>query len=419
MAEPFDLLIGPIGTLAPCAGPAPRLGEDLKFLPASSNGAVGVRKGVIEYVGPFSEVSEHPCRERIDASGKTLLPGFVDPHTHVPFLGDRAHELVMRLKGTPYMEIAKAGGGILFTMRSVREASVEELLEAGRGLARRFLSHGVTTFEAKSGYGLETEAEVRQLEALRLLNGEVPQTVVPTFLGAHLVPPEYKGRSGDYVELVCSEMLPRIAEAGLARYCDVFCEDGAFSVEESRRILLEAKRLGLAPRIHADEIVDLGGAALAAEVGAVSADHLLAASAGGMRAMADAGVCATLLPSTAFYLRKPYADARSFIDAGCAVALATDCNPGSAFTANILETATLAVFGMGMMPEEALWAITLNAAYSLREHGRVGSIEVGKRADMAIWDVPTPLHLFYPFGENPLETVICGGKVVLDLEVMK
>lgn len=413
MAEPFDLLVGPIGCLAPCAGPAPRLGESLKDLPVIPDAAVGIRGDDIAFVGRWSDVSDHPAKERLDASGKTALPGFVDAHTHVPFVGDRAHELVMRLQGRSYMDIGKAGGGILSTMRAVRAASEEELLDAARRLSRRFLLCGVTTFEAKSGYGLEMAAELKQLRVIRRLAGEGPQTSVATFLGAHFVPPEYKGREDAYVELLCSEILPAAAGAGLARYCDVFCEDGAFSVEQSRRILLRGKELGLAPRIHADEIVDTGGAALAAEVDAVSADHLLAASAVGMAAMARAGVCATLLPGTAFYLRKPYAKARAFVEAGCAVAVASDCNPGSCYTANILQVATLAIFGMGLMPEEALWAVTLNGAYALRLHDRVGSVEVGKRADLCLWDVPSPLHLFYPYGENPLHAVVCGGKLVM------
>jgi imidazolonepropionase len=412
MNEPFDLLVGPIGCLAPCTGPAPRLGESLKELPLLKDSAVGIRSGEVAFVGPWSDVADHPAAQRLDATGKTVLPGFVDAHTHVPFLGDRAHELVMRLQGKSYMEIGKGGGGILSTMRAVRAASEDELFSAARGLARRFLQNGVTTFEAKSGYGLEKEAELKQLRVLKRLAKEGPQTVVSTFLGAHFVPPEYKGHEDGYVDLLCDGVMPAVAEAKLARFCDVFCEEGAFSIEQSKRILLRGKELGIAPRIHADEIVDTGGAVLAAEVGGVSADHLLAASPEGMAAMAKAGVCATLLPGTAFYLRKPYARARAFVDAGCAVAVASDCNPGSCYTANLLQVATLAIFGMGLMPEEALWAVTLNAAYALRAHGRVGSIESGKRADLCLWDVPSPLHLFYPFGENPLHTVICGGKVV-------
>jgi imidazolonepropionase len=408
--DPFDLLVGPIGCLVTCDAPAPRTGPLLKELPVVENGAVGIREGLIAFAGPFEMVADLPALARIDASGQTVLPGFVDPHTHVPFLGDRSQELLMRLEGRSYMDIGRAGGGILRTMRSVREASQERLEAEGRRLANSFLGHGVTAFEAKSGYGLDPSAERRQLQALQALALEGPQTIVPTFLGAHFVPPEYQSDADSYVNLICDVMLPEITSLGLARFCDVFCEEGAFDLDQSRRILLRAKELGLLPRLHADEIVDTGGALLAAEVGAVSADHLMAASDEGISAMAKAGVCATLLPGTSFYLRKPYAPARRFIEAGCPVALSTDCNPGSSYTTNLLGVATLAVFGMGMMPQEALWAVTLNAAYALREHERLGSLAPGKRADLCIWNVPSPLHLFYPFGENPLRAVICGGR---------
>ncbi len=412
MSNDFDLLVGPIGCLVTCDAPAPRVGAALRELPTLNDAAVGVKKDVITFVGAWSEVAGSSAATRLDACGQTVLPGLVDPHTHVPFLGDRSGELVMRLQGKTYMEIGRAGGGILSTMRGVRAASHEELLGAARGVARRFLSHGVTTIEAKSGYGLDEAAELKQLGVLRDLAAEGPLHVVPTFLGAHFVPPEFKENPDAYVDLLCDRILPEVAARGLARFCDVFCEDGAFTVEQSRRILLKGKELGLLPRIHADEIVDTGGAALAAEVGAVSADHLMAASPAGIEAMAKAGVCATLLPGTSFYLRKGYAPARAFVEAGCPVALSTDCNPGSSYTTNLLHVATLGVFGLGLMPEEALWAVTLNAAYALREHGAVGSIALGKRADLSVWGVPSYLHLFYPYAENPLRTVVAGGRQV-------
>ncbi len=410
MASDFDLLVAPVGCLVPCASEAPRVGAAMRDLPVIEQGAVGIAEGRIAYAGPFDAVRGAVAIRHMDATGCTVLPGFVDPHTHVPFLGDRSAELVMRLQGRGYMDIGRAGGGILSTMRSVRGATEAQLTEAGTTLAARFLRHGVTTFEAKSGYGLELDAELRQLRAIRALGASGPQSVVPTFLGAHFVPPEYKNHPDAYVDEVCDRMLPAVTQEGLAEYCDVFCEEGVFTIDQSRRILLKARELGLKPRLHADEIVDTGGALLAAEVGAVSADHLMAASDAGISAMTAAGVCATLLPATSFYLRKAYAPARRFIDAGCPVALSTDCNPGSSFTANLLHVATLAVFGMGMMPEEALWATTLNAAYALRRDGEAGSIEPGKRADLCIWNVPSPLHLFYPFAEDPLRAVICGGE---------
>lgn len=410
MSTDFDLLVGPIGCLVACDAQAPRIGPALAELPVQTQGAVGVRGDRIAYVGPYAEVKAASAQQRVDASSATVLPGFVDPHTHVPFLGDRSGELVMRLRGKSYMEIGKAGGGILSTMRAVREATPEALEASGARIADSFLSHGVTTFEAKSGYGLEMEAELKQLRTLKALSEKRQQQLVSTFLGAHFVPPEFKLDPEAYVDLLCEEMIPRVASEGLASFCDVFCEDGAFTLEQSRRILLAGKARGLRPRIHADEIVDTGGAALAAEVGAVSADHLMAASDEGIAAMAAGGVCANLLPGTSFYLRKAYAPARKFVEAGCPLALSTDCNPGSSYTTNLLNVATLAVFGMGLMPEEALWAITLNAAYALRLHDGAGSLTLGKRADLCVWDVPSYLHLFYPYAENPLRLVLCGGR---------
>ncbi len=410
MESNFDWLIGPVGCLVTCGAKAPVTGERAKRLPSIVNGAVAIKNGRIAYAGPYNTVRDASATRHLAAADKTVTPGLVDPHTHVPFLGDRSGELALRLGGAAYMEIGHHGGGILSTMRKVREAAPEALVTAGRAIAERFLRSGVTTFEAKSGYGLETASELKELEAIRTLEGEIPQKVAPTFLGAHLVPPEFKSDPEGYADLVCDEMLPLVIEKKLASFCDVFCEEGAFTPEQSRRILLKAKSLGLKLKLHADEIVDTGGAALAAEVGAVSADHLLAASDAGIEAMAEAGVCATLLPGTAFYLRKAYAPARRFLEAGCAVALSTDCNPGSSYTTNLLQIATLAVFGMGMMVEEALWAVTLNAAYALRLDGEIGSLEVGKRADLCIWNVPSPLHLFYPYSENPLLSVFCKGK---------
>lgn len=410
MAADFDLLVGPIGCLVPCAGEAPRKGAEASELPVLGEGALGVRDGRVAFVGPWKEVRSASAVHRLEAPGATVLPGLVDPHTHVPFTGDRAHELALRLRGATYMDIARAGGGILATMEAVRAASGTELLEAASAVARRFLRHGVTAFEAKSGYGLNREAEIKQLRVIAALETEGPQRVVPTFLGAHFVPPEFRHAPDAYVDFLCEGLLPEVAALGLARFCDVFCEEGAFTPEQSRRILRTGRALGLLPRIHADEIVDTGGAALAAEVGAVSADHLMAVSPDGIAALARAGVVATLLPGTSFFLRKAYAPARALMEGGCAVALSTDCNPGSSYTANLWEAVTLAVFGMGLLPEEAIWAVTLNAAYALRIHGEVGSLEVGKRADFTLWDRPDYLHLFYPFGEGGPQAVYIGGR---------
>lgn len=409
MKTDFDRLIGPIGSLVTCSGVAPVVGSALNKLETIKGGAVGITGDRIAFVGRWSDVKDASAETRVEVPSGTVTPGFVDPHTHIPFIGDRADEVVMRLRGSSYMEIGRAGGGIISTMRAVRAASFDGLYASARFHANRFLANGVTTFEGKSGYGLEKEAEIKQLKVLGAILKEGPQLVARTFLGAHFVPPEFKDDPDGYVDFVIEEMLPLVANENLADFCDVFCEDGAFTPRQSRRILTTAKSLGLKVKLHADEIVDTGGGALAADVGAVSADHLMAVSDDGIEAMAKAGVCATLLPGTSFYLRKGYAPWRKFVEAGCPVALSTDCNPGSSYTTDLLQMATLAIFGAGAMVEEALWAVTLNAAYALRLHDEVGSIEVGKRADLCVWDVPSYLHLFYPYSEHRPSAVFCGG----------
>ena len=407
----FDLLVGPIGALVTCASDRPRRGEDMRELPVVANGAVGISAGRIAFAGGYDEVCDAEARERLDASSATVIPGFVDAHTHIPFLGDRSHELVMRFEGRSYMEIGQSGGGILSTMRNVRVSSGEELLKAARKCAGRILRHGVTSFEGKSGYGLDLDNETKQLQVLKQLEKEGPQKVVSTCLSAHFVPPEFKQKRDKYVELVTEEILPRVAREGLAGFVDVFCENGAFTVGESRAILEKGIELGLGAKIHADEIEDCGGAALAAELSCRSAEHLLKAGDEGIEMMAGKNVVATLLPGTAFFLRKPFAPARKFIEKGCTVAVASDLNPGSSYTFNMLGVLTLSVFGMGLFPEEAVWASTLNAAYALGIEKEAGSIEPGKRADLVVLDVPNPLHLFYPFGEDPVRAVVASGKV--------
>jgi len=407
----FDLLVGPIGALVTCASAGPRRGAELRELPVTANGAVGIKDGRVAFTGSYEEVRDARAAERLDASSQTVLPGFVDAHTHVPFLGDRSHELIMRFEGRSYMEIGQSGGGILSTMRNVRVAREEDLLRAGKKCSERMLRHGVTSFEGKSGYGLDLDNELKQLRVLRDMGKEGPQKVVPTCLSAHFVPPEFKAKRERYVALITDEILPAAAGENLACFADVFCENGAFTVEESREILTRAAELGLKTKIHADEIEDCGGALLAAELSCHSAEHLLKAGDEGIEMMAKKNVVATLLPGTAFFLRKPFAPARKFIEKGCTVAVASDLNPGSSFTFNMLEVLTLAVFGMGLFPEEAIWAATLNAAYALDIQGEAGSLEPGKRADLTLWDAPDPLHLFYPFGEDTARAVVASGKV--------
>lgn len=395
-------------------GNAARAEDKLAVVPG---GAIACREGRIVWVGPGREISRqvdfsgNPLR--IDASGKTVLPGFIDAHTHPVFAGTREAEFEMRLQGRTYREIAAGGGGILSTVQKTRRAAKEELLAAGRKYLDQMLSLGTTTVEGKSGYGLSLADEIKILEVLRDLGRSHPVEVIPTFLGAHEIPPEYAGRKEDYVRLVTEEMIPAVAERKLAVFCDVFCEEGVFSPEESRRILQAGKRFGLAPKIHADELSPLGGAELAAEVGAVSADHLLFAGNRGIERMAEAGVAAALLPGTAFFLfLGRYAPARRMIELGVTVALASDFNPGSCMTQSLPLIATIACTQMRLTPAEAVLGITLNAARALKREAEIGSLEAGKQADLVILDVPDYRHLVYHFGINHVWKVVKKGKVV-------
>lgn len=412
----FDTIVGPIGTLVTCQNDGPRKGEGLRDLPVIVDAAVGINDGKISFVGKYEEIAGRSAKKIIDASKKMVLPGFVDCHTHIPFLGDRSNEMIMRFEGRSYMEIAKSGGGILNTMAFVRYANEEKLLEAGRKSAARLLTNGTTTFEGKSGYGLDFDNEIKQLIVLKRLGSETTQKIVSTCLSAHFLPPEYKEKREKYVELITEKILPFVAANNLADFVDVFCENGAFSIEETKEILIKAKKLNFKTRIHADEIENFGGAKLAAEIGCVSADHLLMADDESIELLSEKGVIAVLLPATAFFLRKPFARARKFIEKGCVIAVASDLNPGSSYTYSMLQVLTVAVFGMGLFPEEAIWASTLNAAFALSVEDEVGSIEVGKRADMTIWNVSHPIYLFYPFGEPSLSKVISKGNLVYGLE---
>ncbi len=347
-----------------------------------------------------------------DCGGRCLIPGFVDPHTHLCFMKPREREFLARLRGADYLEILRAGGGILSSVESVRAASEAELFAATLSRAHSALRLGTTTMEVKSGYGLSLEAELKQLRVIRRVAGEAPPRIVATFLGAHAVPAEFRGREEAYVDLIVQEMVPAVARQGLARFCDVFCEQGVFELSQSRRILQAARAAGLGCRLHADELHDTGGAALAAEAGAASADHLLASSDAGLRAMASAGVVAVLLPATAYSMRKPYARARAMIDMGLPVAVATDCNPGSSYNESMPFAFGLAVLQMGLSVTEALAATTLNAAYALGLGAEVGSLTAGKRADFLLLDGETPGILAFRPGIAPIDEVFFGGTSV-------
>jgi imidazolonepropionase len=367
----------------------------------------------IAWVGPSDRMpSPPPDATVIDASGKTVIPGLIDSHTHLVFAGTREEEFEDRLRGLSYQEIAARGGGINSTVRLVRESSRSELKELARDRLRRLLSFGVTTIEVKSGYGLSVPDEIKCLEVIADLNAEGPWDLVPTFLGAHAVPPEYSRDHEGYLSLLTDQMLPEIARCGLARFCDVFCDVGAFTLVETEEVLAAARRLGFGLKLHADELSPLGGAELAARMGAISADHLLCITEAGIDALARSQTVATLLPGTAFFLGMQYAPARKLLERGVRVALASDCNPGTCPTENLPLIGAMACTQMKMLPSEVLAALTLNAATAIGCADRVGSIEVGKQADLVICDVANYRQLFYHFGVNHAWRVIKRGRVV-------
>jgi len=382
------------------------------------DGSVWLEDGKIMRVGTDAELAaEYGQRSGealvIDASGKLVTPGLIDPHTHLVHAGSRQNEFNMRLNGATYMEIMNSGGGIHATTRATREASAEQLFTESKKRLDQFLLHGVTTVEAKSGYGMSLDVELKQLEVAKLLDEKHPADVVSTFMGAHAVPLEYRERPDDFVDLLIREMIPEVARRQLAEFNDVFCERGVFTPEQSRRILEAGRQHGLLPKIHADEIEPYQGAELAAEIGAVSADHLLRASERGIQMMADAGVIAVLLPGTAFFLMAESANGRRMIDAGVAVALSTDCNPGSSPTVSMPLIMNLGCLKMGMTPAEVLTAATINAAHAIRRGDQIGSIEPGKQADITIFDVPDFMTLQYRYGVNHVHTVLKKGRVVV------
>jgi imidazolonepropionase len=378
-----------------------------------ADGAIAASNGKIVAVSKSSDILDtYDAPEKIDAFGKTVTPGLIDAHSHFVFAGSRETELELKIQGVKYLEILERGGGILRTVRDTRSASKEDLLNTSRRRAGNFLTHGVTTIEAKSGYGLELQTEIKSLEVINTLDGEGPLTLAPTFLGAHAIPPEFEGKTREYVDLMCEEWIPQIQREHLASFCDVFCEKGVFEIEESRKILLTGKRYGLIPRIHADELYPLGGAELAADVGAASADHLLHASEAGMQRMKENGVVATLMPAAPLTLMLArYADARKLISTGVPVALGSDLSP-SCLLENYQLVLALACYLMKMTPAEALTAATINAAHSIRRAEQIGSIEPGKNADIAIFNVPDYRFLGYQLGVNA-DVVVKNGKVVV------
>jgi imidazolonepropionase len=413
---PIDLLVAGAAELATPRGSRPRCGEELARIEVVERGAVAVRGERIAAVGSEAELcaSFSPARV-LDAAGGTIVPGFVDAHTHPVFAGAREQEFELRTRGQSYQEIARAGGGILSSVRGVRAASRETLLELLVLRLRRFLELGTTTVEVKTGYGLSLAEELRALELIAAARERSPVECVPTVLGAHALPPEFQEDRAGYVALLVEELLPQVAERRLAEYCDVFVEVQAFGLDESRRILGRARELGLGLRLHADQLSPLGGAELAAELGAASADHLEHVSERGIQALAAAGVVPVLCPIVPLYLREPQeAPARRMLAAGLALALATDFNPGSCHVQSLPEALAFGALRYRLTAAECLTAGTLNAACSLGRGQEIGSLEPGKRADLVVLDQPNHRFLGYEFGRNPVRAVVVRGRVVVE-----
>ena len=414
-----DLVVAGCRELVTCAGPLPKRGKALREIGLVENGWVASSKGEIVFTGTEDEFHEHvvpePDAVMVDARGLVALPGFVDAHTHLPFAGDRAREFGLRIQGWTYQQLAERGMGILTTVKATRAASLDDLLALSLKRLDRMLLTGTTTCEAKSGYGLNLEDELKQLEVLCDLGALHPVDVVPTFMGAHDIPPEYRDRRGEYVRLLVETLIPAVRERGLAEFFDIFCEPSAFSLEETRTLVEAAKAAGFKIKIHADEFVALGGAELAAEVGAVSAEHLIAVSDEGIARLAGSPTAAILLPGVSFFLMMDkHAPARRLVDAGAVVALASDFNPGSSHISSMGFILQLGVFTLGLTVEEAINACTGNAAYAIGRQETIGSLEVGKKMDLLICDVPDHVTLAYEAARNPVRTVIKNGRVVVE-----
>lgn len=416
-----DFILKNIGKLVTMAGGSSfRIKEDMNNIEILENAYLAVKDGKILEIGVGSGfenlVDENTKLE--DVKGLLVTPGLIDSHTHLIHGGSRENEFSMKLNGVPYIEILNNGGGILSTVKSTKQASKEELYQKAKKSLDRMLEFGVTTVEEKSGYGLELETEIKQLEVGKMLDEDHPVGLVHTFLGAHAVPVEYKENHKAYIDILVDEMMPKIKEIGLAEFCDVFCEEGVFTIEESEYILQKAKEMGYKLKIHADEIESLGGAELAAKLGCTSADHLMAASDKGIKMMAENKIVANILPATSFNLNKDYADCRKMIDMGAIVSLSSDYNPGSCPSENLQLVMQLGCLHLKMTPNEVLTAVTINAAYALDRADEVGSLEAGKKADFVVFDAPNVEYLMYHFGINHTKQVYKDGKLVVDNKVV-
>jgi len=405
--------------LVTCKGPAPKKGKDMADIGLIADGGVLIHDDKIFAVGTTDELDKMVNMDEyevIDATGKTVMPGFVDSHTHFIFGGYRANEFSWRLKGDTYMSIMERGGGINATVVPTKEATLEELVEIGKERMNRMLEFGVTTVEGKSGYGMDCDTEIKQLRAMKELDKIHPVDIVTTFLGPHSVLPQYKGKEREFIDMLLKDVMPIVKEENLAEFADIFCEKNVFEIEDSEYYLTKAKEMGFKLKVHADEIYSLGGSELAARTGAFSADHLLKASDEGIKQMAESGVISTLLPATAFCLKEPFAPARKMIDSGCAVALASDLNPGSCFTNNIPLLVALGCIYMGMSIEEVITALTINGAAAVDRADTIGSLEPGKKADIIFLKFPSIHFMPYHSTINLVETVIKNGETVYHKE---
>ena len=405
-----DLLIKNISMLATAKGKTVQAGTNQANIDIQENVVIAVKDGKITYVGDAKGAPT--ATKEVDAGGRLVTPGLVDAHTHLVFGGYRQHELERKLNGDSYLDILRSGGGILSTVRSTRAEAEADLKTKASNFLDKMLAHGTTTIEAKSGYGLDIETEMKQLRVVDELNKEHKMDIVSTFMGAHAIPDEYKEKPEAFVDHIINEMIPYIAEQGLAKYCDIFCETAVFDVPQSKRILEAAKKHGFPIKMHADEIDPIGGAVLAGELGCVSAEHLIAAPDEGLDSLAKAGTIAVLLPATSHYLNKGYARAKEMIKRGIPVSVATDFNPGSSPNFNLQVAMTLACLKYKMTPKEALMAVTLNAACAIDVSDTKGTIEVGKDADIVIWDCPDLNFLFYRYGNNQVHQVIKAGTII-------
>ena len=413
-----DCVVAGCRALATCRGPIPKRGKALNDLGLLENAWIAGRSGRIVFIGSEEEfrrtVRTSESALRVDASGLVGLPGFVDSHTHLPFAGSRADEFALRIQGWTYRELAAKGMGIRSTVRATRAAGPDDLRDLCLGRLDEMLLTGTTTAEAKSGYGLNRDDEIKQLEAVREANVLHPIDVIPTFMGAHETPDEFRGRKEDYLDLLIHTIIPAVRDQDLARFFDVFCEEGVFSLAETKRLSEAALAAGFGLKIHADEFVPLGGTELAARLGAVSAEHLIVVTEEGIEALAGSDTAAVLLPNVPFFLMQDQrAPARRLIEAGAIVALASDFNPGSSMTSNMQWIVQLGVFQLRMTIEEAVNAATANGAYALRVHEETGSLEPGKSMDLVLYDASSPADLVYRLGRNPVKHVIKNGRVAV------